>query len=119
MKDIKYAKVLCPNCNKETKKDIELRNGFKLTYFECPICSERYYDSADLRAFEEFKKLRERHFNVKLRMVGNSFSVTIPREIIDFEEKFACMEKEMDNMMRLSLEEPGKLGLYFKKLLGE
>ncbi|MBC8185593.1 hypothetical protein H8E88_31285 [candidate division KSB1 bacterium] len=28
-------------------------------------------------------------------------------------------EKEMNNMMRLSLEEPGKLGLYFKKLLGE
>ena len=61
--------------------------------------------------------LRKRHFDVKLRMVGNSFSVTIPREIIDFEEKFIQIEKEMDKMMRLSLEEPGKVSIYFRKLM--
>jgi len=61
--------------------------------------------------------LRKRHFDVKLRLGGNSFSVTIPREIIDFEEKFIQIEKEMDKMMRLSLEEPGKVSIYFRKLM--
>jgi hypothetical protein len=49
-------------------------------------------------------------------MVGNSFSVTIPREIIAFEEKFLQMEKEMDQMMRLCLDRPGRLSLEFRKL---
>ncbi len=117
MKDITHARVLCPTCNKETGRKLEIRQGFKLKFFECPKCSERFYDPSDLREFEEFKKLRDRRFDVKLRMVGNSFSVTIPREIIEFEEKFAQMEKEMDNMMRLSLEEPGKIRLRFRRLL--
>ena len=59
--------------------------------------------------------LRNRDFQVKLRMVGNSFSVTIPREIIEFEEKFRQIEKEMDKMIHMSLQEPGKLTLFFKK----
>ena len=52
-------------------------------------------------------------------MVGNSFSVTIPKEIIDFEEEFFKLEEEMNNIMRLTLEEPGKINIYFKKLLEE
>ena len=52
-------------------------------------------------------------------MVGNSFSVTIPKEIIDFEENFKDMEQEMDKIMRLTLDEPGKLSLYFRRLMEE
>ncbi len=117
MKTISNARVLCPECDKETIKRFEIRQGFKLNFFECPICSERFYDSSEIKEFGEFKKLRARRFDVKLRMVGNSFSVTIPREIIEFEEKFAQMEKEMDNMMRLSLDEPGKIRLRFRRLV--
>jgi hypothetical protein len=117
MKDIFEAEMLCPTCKNRTNKRAEIRKGFKLRYFECQRCEEKIYHPLDVREYQEFNKLKNREFQVKLRMVGNSFSVTIPREIIDFEEKFTQMEKEMDNIMRLTLEEPGRLSLHFRKLL--
>ncbi len=117
MKDIFQANIQCDKCNVKSDKKVLIKDGFKLRFFECPKCKEKIYHPLDLKEYQEFKALRKRHFDVKLRMVGNSFSVTIPREIIEFEEKFAQMEKEMNNMMRLSLEEPGKLSIRFRKLL--
>jgi hypothetical protein len=117
MKDIFQANLLCDKCNIKTDKKVAVKDGFKLRFFECPNCSQRWQHPTDFKEYQEFKELQKRHFDVKLRMVGNSFSVTIPREIIDFEEKFKQMEKEMDKMMRLSLEEPGKVSIYFRKLM--
>jgi hypothetical protein len=114
MKDIFNANMLCDKCNIKTDKKIAIKEGFKLRFFECPQCKEKWYHPTDMKEYQEFKALRQRHFDVKLRMVGNSFSVTIPREIIEFEEKF---EKEINNMMRLSLEEPGKLSIRFRKVI--
>ena len=119
MKDISQAKVLCPNCNEETIKGIEINQGFRLRFHQCKACKDKFYNSNDLQEFEEFKKIRQRQFNVKLRTVGNSFTVTIPREIIDFEERFKQIEHEMNQMMRLSLEEPGKVSLYFRKVISK
>ncbi len=119
MKDLFDAEVYCNKCNVKTKKSYQLRDGFRLRFFECPKCKQRWYHPIDLKEYEEFKSLKKRTFNVKLRMVGNSFSVTIPREIIDFEERFAQLEKEVDKILRLSLEAPGKLSLYFRKFLEE
>ena len=117
MKDIFSANVLCDKCNTKTDKKIVIKNGFRLRFFECPKCNQKWEHPTDFKEYGEFMALRKRNFDVKLRMVGNSFSVTIPREIIDFEEKFIQMEKEMGKMMRLSLEEPGKISIYFKKLM--
>lgn len=117
MKDIFSANMLCDKCNIKTDKKIAIKDGFKIRFFECPTCNEKWYHPTDMKEYQEFKVLRQRHFDVKLRMVGNSFSVTIPREIIEFEEKFAQMEKEMNNMMRLSLDEPGKVSIRFRKIL--
>ncbi len=117
MKDIFEAEILCPKCNKKTKKDEEIRKGFRLRFFECSKCNEKIYHPLDVREYQEFNRLKHRNFQVKLRMVGNSFSVTIPKEIIDFEEKFQRMEQELDKIMRLNLEEPGKISLYFRKMM--
>ena len=119
MKDIFETNVLCNKCNIKTNKAAILKDGFRLRYFECPKCSQRWYHPSDIKEYEAFKVLKQRTFSVKLRMVGNSFSVTIPREIIEFEEKFAQIEKEIEQIMRLSLDEPGKICLYFKKDLEE
>ena len=119
MKDIFDAEVLCNKCNVKTKKGTSIRDGFKIRFFECPKCHQRWIHPADKKEYDELKDLQKRKFDVKLRMVGNSFSVTIPREIIDFEEKFAQLEKEMDRMIRLSLDEPGKLSLRFRKFFKE
>ena len=119
MKDIFDAEVLCPTCNTRTKKEFEIKEGHKLRYFQCLKCSQRLYHPIDIRNYEEFKKLSGREFQVKLRMVGNSFSVTIPKEIIDFEERFEVIQEQMDRFMRLSLEEPGKISLCFRRLFEE
>jgi hypothetical protein len=55
-------------------------------------------------------RLKEKEFNVKMRMVGNSYAVSIPREIVDFMRE---QEKILDNMVRLSFEEAGRLRLMF------
>ena len=119
MKDLFDASILCNECNIKTRKNSINKEGFEIRYSECPRCNEKWYHPTDMKEYGEFKKLRNREFHVKLRMVGNSFSVTIPKEIIAFEEKFTQMEKEMDRMMKLSLEKPGRLRLCFKDLLEE
>jgi NAD-dependent SIR2 family protein deacetylase len=119
MKDIFDAEVLCPGCKTRTKKKTGIKEGYRLRFFECPKCSQKIYHPLDIKQYEEFNRLKQREFQVKLRMVGNSFSVTIPKEIIEFEEKFKQMEEEMDRVMRLTLEEPGKINLHFRKLLEE
>ena len=77
---------------------------------ECAKCCNIIYHRGDLKEYEYFKKLRARDFNVKLRMVGNSFCVSIPKEIIEFHREF---EKEFNDLVRLSLEGPGKLSMFF------
>ena len=119
MKDIFEADILCPKCKTKANKKIMLKEGYRIRFFDCPNCSEKIYHPLDLKEYKDFQKLKSREFQVKLRMVGNSFSVTIPREIIDFEEKFQSVEEEVDKIMRLTLEEPGKINLYFRKILEE
>jgi hypothetical protein len=45
-----------------------------------------------------------------MRMVGNSYAVSIPREIVDFMKE---QEKIMNHMVRLSFEEAGRISLMF------
>ncbi len=117
MKDMFDADIVCSRCNIKTKKDSLSKEGFSLRYSECSLCAEKWYHPSDLRDYEKFKSLKERDFHVKLRMVGNSFSVTIPKEIIQFEEQFNRMEKEMDKIMKLCLDKPGRLSLHFSEEL--
>ncbi|MBU1246023.1 MAG: hypothetical protein KKH88_00010 [Nanoarchaeota archaeon] len=119
MEDMFENEILCNKCGKKTEKVTILKDGFKVRALECPGCGKKWLHPLDLKEYQDFITLKNRDFQVKLRMVGNSFSVTIPREIIEFEEKFRQIEKEMDKMIHMSLQEPGKLTLFFKKDRGK
>ncbi|MBT6044823.1 hypothetical protein HOG54_02120, partial [Candidatus Woesearchaeota archaeon] len=51
---------------------------------------------------------------VKLRMVGNSYTVSIPKEIINLQENIF---EEMNTLIKMSLESPEKLSLFFSRKL--
>lgn len=107
--------IVCDGCNKKTEKAVVPKNGFTLRAWTCTGCKKTWVHPADEKEYEDFRKLKEKEFKVKLRMVGNSYTISIPREIIEFEEEMEEMTKEMDKMLRLMLEEPGKLSIFFKR----
>lgn len=109
MKDILQNQLVCSKCDVEMDRGYEIREGFKLRIFKCPKCSDKWYHPTDLRDFEEFKKIRQKKFQVKLRMVGNSYTVSIPKEIIEFENI------NTSKIVSMFLEEPNKIGLFLEK----
>jgi DNA-directed RNA polymerase subunit RPC12/RpoP len=104
--------ILCGNCGKKTRKKIVVKDGFKLRAVECPNCGKKWFHPVDYNEYKKFLNIKSREFKVKLRMVGNSFCVSIPKEVINFEE----IEKKMNQMIKMSLEEPRKLSLYFTSI---
>ena len=59
---------------------------------------------------EHFNGIKDKKFNVKLRMVGNSHAISIPKEIVEFMYQ---QERAMDNMVRLCFEDMHRLSLRF------
>ena len=106
--------ILCSECNKKMEKIKVIRNGFELRALECPSCHEKTIHPADVEEYKKFSELRNKSFHVKLRMVGNSYAVSIPHEIIGFLRDTEEIEKEMDKMVTLAFEEMGKLSLMFE-----
>lgn len=109
MEDMFDNKILCNGCGVETNGNISVKNGFQFRVKECPKCGKVLYHPGDIERYKQFSEMRKREFNVKLRMVGNSFAVTIPREIIDFHS----LEREMDSLVRLTLDDFNRLSLFF------
>jgi len=112
MEDIFNHAILCNKCNLETIQDSIEKEGFELRIKKCPKCSYTIYHPLDLEEYKNFKKIRIKQFQVKLRLVGNSYTVSIPREIIDFQEE---MHREMNKLISMTLEEPEKLSLFFSR----
>ena len=104
--------VLCDQCNRATTKKISVIDGFQLRSWACENCKKEWIHPGDSQEYENFKQLHNKTFQVKLRYVGNSYAVSIPREIIDFEEE---MQKEFGKVLRMMLEEPGKLSIFFSQ----
>lgn len=114
MTDIFDAKIMCKKCNLQMKPLIVNKNGFELRAVECPSCHDKIIHPADFNCMNEYKDLKGKTFNVKLRVVGNSHAVTIPNEIVDFmEHMHKQMRKNMDEMVRLSFEDFGKISMRF------
>jgi DNA-directed RNA polymerase subunit RPC12/RpoP len=112
--DIFDARILCKKCGKEMQHRIVNRNGFELRAVECPSCREKIIHPADLNGMENFKDLKDREFNVKLRMVGNSHAISIPKEIIDFmNHRQRDMHRQMDDMVRLWFDDFDTLKMSF------
>lgn len=97
------------------RKDL-LKNGFVLRALSCPSCDVRVLHPVDEQEYHKFINLKKREFKVKMRLVGNSYAVSIPKEIVLFMQH---QKKMMDDMVRLCFEDFGKLSLNFNKFLEE
>ena len=106
--------VLCKRCNIKMEKVKVLRDGFVLRTLKCPECSQKIYHPSDIEEYGRFSHLRDKAFKVKLRIVGNSYAVSIPKEIVNFIHE---QERIMDDIVRLSFEEAGRIALIFGKHL--
>jgi|SRR3989344_1644383 len=114
MEDIFNTKIICNQCNHETEDSLIIKEGFKLRAKKCPHCSKTWYHPADMEEQKRFQRLRNKTYQVKLRMVGNSYTISIPKEIIDFHEEF---QKDINTLLSLTLEEPEKLSIFFTRRL--
>jgi hypothetical protein len=111
MADIFDNVILCKDCGKKMEKGFVERDGFKLRVVECKKCSNnKVVHPQDLQEYQDFQHLKKKDFRVKLRFVGNSYAVSIPREIVDFIKE---QEKVMDDMVRLCFDDAKRLSLNF------
>ena len=79
----------------------------------CPKCHGKLIHPVDEQEYHKFINLKNKEFRVKMRLVGNSYAVSIPKEIVLF---MKAQEKMMDDMVRLCFEETGRLSLNFHEL---
>ena len=110
MADIFDNIILCKHCNRKMEKTIVNRQGFELRAVVCKHCNENIIHPADINGLENFKNLKGKTYNVKLRVVGNSHAVSIPKEIVEFMHQ---QERMMDDMVRLCFEDMHHLSLNF------
>jgi hypothetical protein len=93
------------------------RDGVVVRAVVCPNCSDKIIHPQDLNALQHFHNLRDKTFVVKLRMVGNSHAISIPKEIVDFmnehQMKMNNMQKRMDEMVKLCFEDFDTLKVRF------
>jgi DNA-directed RNA polymerase subunit RPC12/RpoP len=113
MTDIFDATILCKICKEEMHPIIITKEGTQLRAIECKTCNEKIIHPADLNCLENFKNLKGKTYNVKLRIVGNSHAISIPKEIVNFMKE---QEKLMDHMVRLSFDDMRRLSLRFGNL---
>lgn len=110
MSDIFDNKILCGKCNTKMEKANVSKNGFVFRSVICPKCNEKIIHPSDEQEYNKFINLRNKEFQVKMRLVGNSYTVSIPMEIVSFMKQ---QEKIMNDVVRLCFEEMGKLSLNF------
>lgn len=108
--DIFDNTILCKNCNIKMQKSIINKNGLELRAVTCNKCKSQIIHPADLNSAENFKNLKDKTYNVKLRIVGNSHAISIPKEIVEFIQH---QEKMMDDMVKLCFEDMNRLSLRF------
>ena len=110
--DIFDNTILCNKCNTKMKKAQMVKNNFLFRILLCPKCNEKIIHPADEQEYERFTTLKNKEFHVKMRLVGNSYAVSIPKEIVSFMRE---QEKIMNDMVRLCFEDMGKLSLNFRE----
>ncbi len=114
MTDIFDTTILCKHCNQKMEPTIAERDGLELRAVQCPECQDIIIHPADLNSSEQFKDLRGKTFMVKLRMVGNSHAISIPKEIVDFvNDQHRAVRRDMDDMVRLCFEDFDTLRVRF------
>jgi len=114
MTDIFDNIILCKKCGKKMQKAQAVKNGFVFRILVCPDkkCNEKIIHPVDEQEYKKFINLKNKEFHVKMRLVGNSYAVSIPKEIVSF---MNTQEKIMNDMVRLCFEDLNKLSLNFEK----
>jgi hypothetical protein len=97
------------------KANIE-KNGFVFRAMICPKCNEKIIHPVDEHEYNRFVDLKNKEFRVKMRLVGNSYAVSIPKEILSFMNE---QKRMADDMVRLCFEEMGRLSLNFNEGLND
>ena len=113
MTDIFETTIFCKECNLEMEETKIAKNGFLLRAIICKDCKEEIIHPLDEHNYNKFINLKNNEFNMKMRLVGNSYAVSIPKEIVSF---MNSQRKIMDHMVRLCFEEMGKLSLNFNEI---
>jgi uncharacterized paraquat-inducible protein A len=103
--------ILCRKCSTKMQKAQIAKNNFVFRAVICPKCGEKIIHPADQQEYDRFVNLKNKEFHVKMRLVGNSYAVSIPKEIVSFMRE---QEKIMNDMVRLCFEDMGKLSLNFR-----
>ncbi len=111
--DIFDNTILCRKCGSKMQKAQIAKNGFLFRAVICPKCNEKIIHPADEAEYNKFTDLKNKEFHVKMRLVGNSYAVSIPKEIVSFMRE---QEKIMNDMVRLCFEDMGKLSLDFNEI---
>lgn len=109
MKDIWENTIVCNKCNCKVRKVVINKEDFSIRTWQCPKCGKEWYHPVDSNRYLQWKKLKNEKFKVKLRQVGNSFTISIPKQIVDFEELKIGEEGEW------GLEKPNKLTFYLNE----
>ena len=102
--------ILCKKCGKKMSPIELTKNSFILRAVQCEQCGGRVLHPLDEQEYKRFLGLRHKEYRVKMRLVGNSYAVSIPREIVSFMEH---QENMMNEMVRLCFEDFGKVSLNF------
>ena len=110
MPDIFDNKIICKDCNTPMNHVEITKKGFVLRAVECPMCSGKIIHPKDQQEYNTFNNLKKKQFSVKMRFVGNSYAISIPKEIVNFMKE---QEKIMDDMVKLVFEEFGRVRLDF------
>lgn len=108
--DIFDANMMCNTCEEQTQKRTLRREGFILRCWTCSSCKKQWIHPLDLQEYKEFQELKKKRFEVKLREVGNSWIVSIPRDIIRFQEITT------KRLVCLSMNEPDKIIITFAQV---
>jgi len=110
--DIFDNTILCKKCDTKMKKAKIARKGFLFRAVVCPKCDDKIIHPVDEQEYNRFINLKNKEFRVKMRLVGNSYAVSIPKEIVSFMNE---QEKAMDEMVKLCFEDVGRLSLDFNR----
>ncbi|MFH1308180.1 MAG: hypothetical protein ABIH72_04985 [archaeon] len=110
MADLFSHRIICTKCNKDMKLIEIFKDGFKIRALECERCKEKIIHPQDEAEYKNFVNLKRKNYKVKLRLVGNSYTVSIPKEIVEFMHE---QEKIMDDMVRLCFSNARRLSLMF------
>lgn len=76
----------------------------------CEKCGNKIIHPEDEEEYSQFLSLKNKVFKVKLRLVGNSYAVSIPKEIVEFMRE---QEKIFNDVVSLCFQDAKKLNLLF------